>query len=129
VARPDNPAEEALNVKLSGSLDPWVGFSFLNRFPQTRNWSLLEQGIETIALRPVVASQLGTTAGLLVVYVQPATPAFEAGLKPGDVIRSIDGKPLSAVNRLTPLKSFSTLEVMRKKEKLVITLAKPAKNK
>jgi serine protease Do len=128
VARPDRPAEEALNVKLSGSVDPAVGFSFRNRFPATKGLSLLEHGIETIALRPVVASQLGTTAGLLVVYVEPSTPAFEAGLKPGDVIQSIDGKPVSSLNRALPVKTLSTLEVMRKKEKLVITLTKPAGN-
>jgi S1-C subfamily serine protease len=127
VARPDRPAEEALNVKLSGSVGPWANFGFRNRLLQPKGWSLLEHGIETIALRPGVATQLGTTAGLLVVYVEPATPAFEAGLKPGDVIQSIDGKPVSTLNRAVPLKTLSTLEVVRKKEKLTITLAKPPK--
>src|SRR5204863_9537198 len=114
VARPDRPAEEALNVKLSGSLDPAVGFSFRNRFPEAKGLSLLAHGIETVVLRPAVASQLGTTAGLLVVYVAPATPAFEAGLKPGDVIQSIDGKPVSSLNRALPVKTLSSLQVMRK---------------
>lgn len=129
VARPDRPAEEALKVKLSGSLDPAVNwFSFRNRFVRPNNSSLLQQGIEAIALRPAVATQLGTTAGLLVVYVEPGTPAFESGLKPGDVIQSIDGKPVSALNPAVPLKKLSTLAVVRKKEKLTITLAKPDKN-
>jgi S1-C subfamily serine protease len=127
VARPDRPMEEALNVKLSGLLDPAVGFSFRNRFRMGKG-SLLEHGIETIALRPLVASQLGTTAGLLVTYVEPATPAFEAGLQPGDVIQSIDGKPVSTLTRSVPVKAPSSLEIMRAKQKLVLTLAKPAKN-
>ena len=125
VARPDRAQEEALSVKLSGSLDPAVRFSFRAPLLPSRGWSLLQHGIETIALRPTVASQLGTTAGLLVVYVEPATPAFEAGLKPGDVIQSIDGKAVSALNRTVPLKSVSTLDVVRQKQKLTITLAKP----
>jgi serine protease Do len=129
VARPDRPAAEALNVKLSGSLDPAVDwFSFRNRFVRPKGLSLLQHGIETIALRPGVATQLGTTAGLLVVYVEPGTPAFAAGLKTGDVIRSIDGKPLAALNVAVPVKTLTTLEVVRQKEKLTITLAKPAKN-
>lgn len=128
VTRPDRPAEEALNVKLSGSLDPAVGFTFRNQFLPSRGLSLLQQGIETIALRPGVASQLGTTTGLLVVYVQPASAAFEGGLKPGDVIQSIDGRPVSTFNRSVALKSVSSLDVVRKKQKLTITLAKPARN-
>jgi len=128
VARPNRPAEEALNVKLSGSLTPWSNFSFRDRLLQPKGWSLLEHGIETITLKPVVATQLGTTAGLLVVYVEPGTPAFAAGLKPGDVIQSIDGTLVSALDRSVPPKTLSTLDVVRKKEKLTITLAKPAKN-
>ena len=128
VARPDRPMEEALNVKLSGLLDPAVTFSFRNSFRTGRGSSLLEHGIETIALRPLVATQLGTTAGLLVTYVEPATPAFEAGLQPGDVIQSIDGKPVSTLSRSVPVKAPSSLEIMRAKQKLVLTLTKPAKN-
>ena len=128
VARPDRPAEEALKVKLSGSLEPAVNwFSFRNRFVRPNGLSLLQQGIEAIALRPAVATQLGTTAGLLVVYVEPGSPAFEAGLKPGDVIQSIDGKPVSALNPAVPLKKLSTLEVVRKKQKVVLRLPVPAK--
>lgn len=128
VARPDQVTQEALNVKLSGILDPASGFGFRNRFPLNKGLSLLEQGAETITLRPAVATQLGTTAGLLVVYVEPATPAAEAGLQAGDVIQSIDGKPISALNRTTTLKPPLTLEVTRAKQKLTITLSPPAKN-
>jgi S1-C subfamily serine protease len=89
----------------------------------TRGLSLLEHGIETIALRPLVATQLNTNAGLLVVYVEPGTPAAEAGLQLGDVIQSIDGKPLAALSRSVPLKAPSTLEIVRGKEKLSLKLS------
>jgi S1-C subfamily serine protease len=85
--------------------------------------SLLNQGIETIALRPPVASQLGATAGLLVVYVEPSTPASEAGLLPGDVIHSIDGRPVSTLRRQFQLPPTSTFEIVRKKEKLKLKIA------
>jgi S1-C subfamily serine protease len=126
VARPDKPAEEPVNVKLSWRLDPSFAFNFPNRFATTRGFSLLEQGIETVALKPPVASQLGTTAGLLVVYVEPQTPASEAGLQAGDVIQSINGKPVSLFKAATQPTSFK-LEIVRNKEKLVVNV--PAKKK
>jgi S1-C subfamily serine protease len=134
VARPDRPVEEPLKVKLSGLLDSGVGFSSRFRFPGNRGASLFEQGIETIALRPVVAAQFGTTSGLLVVYVQPSTPASEAGLQPGDVIQSIDGKPAITYGRMTNVQATQTnkpltLEVVRNKQKRTVKLSPPAKKK
>jgi serine protease Do len=123
VARPDRPAEESLDVKLSGMLDPAVSFRLRNRLASNRSFSLIDQGIETIVLRQAVASQLGTTAGLLVVYVEPSTAAFAAGLRPGDVIQSIDGKPAPRFKPLVDATSF-TFEIMRNKQKTVVTVAK-----
>jgi serine protease Do len=121
VARPDRPAAEPVNVKLSGKMDQTFSFTFRNGIGGTKGSPLLEQGIETIALRPPVASQLGTTAGLLVVYVEPQSAASEAGLQAGDVIQSINGKPVSTFKATTQPASF-TLEIVRNKEKLVITV-------
>ena len=126
VMRPDRPVEEELNVKLSQMLEPSFSFNLRNWPAPPKGFSLLDQGIETIALRPPVAAQLGTTAGLLVVYVDPVTAAFEAGLQPGDVIQSINGKPVS-VFKTDPKPATYTFEVVRKKEKLVFTV--PAKKK
>ena len=126
VLRPDRPVEEALNIKLSQMLDPSFSFNLRSQLAPPRGFSLLDQGIETIALRPLVASQLGTTAGLLVVYVDPVTAAFDAGLQPGDVIQSINGKPV-AVFKLDPKPATYTFQIARKKEKLLVTI--PAKKK
>lgn len=132
VARPDRAVDEALNVKLSGMLDAqnfkWrVRRRAADGFP-----SLIEQGIETIALRAPVATQLGTTAGLLVVYVDPASAAFEAGVQPGDVIQSINGQVVSPLRRsfLSPAnQSTFKLEIMRNKEKRTVTITNPPKKK
>jgi S1-C subfamily serine protease len=70
LARPDKLVEEAVAVELSGKFD--LGFSFEFTGP-TSNSPLLSQGIETVALKAAVASKLGATGGLLVVYVDPAT--------------------------------------------------------
>jgi S1-C subfamily serine protease len=122
VARPDRPAEEPLSVKLSGMLDPAFSFHFRTRLATTKGFSLLNQGIETIALKPAVAMQLGITAGLLVVYVDPVSAAFDAGLEPGDVIQSIDGKPPQFFKPVT-LPASLKIQIVRNKEKRVLTVA------
>lgn len=126
VARPDRPAAEPINVKLSGKLDQSFNFTFRNGVGGTKGSPLLEQGIETVALKPPVASQLGTTAGLLVVYVEPLTAASDAGLQAGDVIQLINGKPVS-VFKVSTQPATITFDIVRNKEKLVITV--PAKKK
>ncbi|HEU4432739.1 MAG TPA: PDZ domain-containing protein [Pyrinomonadaceae bacterium] len=126
VARPDQAAAEALDVKLSGRLDPRQGFgSFFRKRGSSDGFnSLMDQGIETITLRAPVASQLGTTAGLLVVYVEPSTPAFEAGLQPGDVIQSINGRAVSTRPFASPIHppATFTFEVFRNKQKRTVTM-------
>jgi S1-C subfamily serine protease len=126
VARPDRPLEEALNVKLSGTLDQSFSFTWRPWFGSPKGFSLIDQGIETITLKAPVALQLGTTPGLLVVYVDPVTAAFEAGVEPGDVIQTINGKPVSAF-RATPKPDSYTFEIVRKKQKRVVKV--PAKKK
>jgi S1-C subfamily serine protease len=125
VARPDWPAEQEFNVKLSGMLDPAFSFN-LRRRPWAKGFSLIDQGIETVALKRPVAMQLGTTTGLLVVYVEPFTAAFDAGVQPGDVIQLIDGKPAVSF-KVTPQVTSLTFDIVRNKEKIVVKLA-PRKN-
>jgi len=121
VARPDRPVAEELNVKLSGMLNPTFSFN-LRRPASPKGFSLIDHGIETVTLRRPVATQLGTTAGLLVVYVEPFTAAFDAGVQPGDVIHLIDGKPAASFKPTTQA-ALLTFEIVRNKEKLVVKLA------
>src|SRR5216683_3158800 len=122
VARPDRTTPEAINVRLSESLDPTLAVDILkHRSPLAKGSSLLDQGIETIALQPVVASRLGANAGLLIIYVQPATAAFKAGLRAGDVIESIDGRRISSSTRPLLLSNSPgatyTFDIVRNKQK------------
>ena len=126
VARPEKLFSEAMEIKLSESPDPLFGSrGFGGRRPKEAvPGSLMAQGIETIALKPAAAVHFGSTGGLFVVSVESSTPAFKAGLQPGDVIESIDGQPvLSRTAALPPKPSGvpSTCVVVRHREKIVIT--------
>lgn len=126
VARPGQALTEAFKIELSESPDPLFGrrTALGQRVRTTRPGSLIAQGIETVAIKPKVGVRFGSTGGLLVVYVQPATEAFKAGLRPGDVIEAIDGQQLLTGNVL--LKNpgaSSTFNVVRNKQKLTVTIS------
>ncbi len=144
VARPGKTALEGVEITLSESPDPlfeWrmlegpapnlltpgASTAFPRAFFKSLPRSLIAQGIETIALQPQVAARFGANGGLLVIYVQPSTAAFKAGLRSGDLIEAIDGKRISASSEpvsllRNPVASYS-FSVVRNKEKLVITVS------
>jgi serine protease Do len=136
ITRPDKVAPEAIELTLSESPDPFFGLrqpwaapraeARLKQFfkPGSLFSSLIAQGIETIALKPQVALRFGSKGGLLVVYVHPATAAFRAGLRSGDVIEAIDGQKVSlpsvSTSLLTaPIVSYS-LDVVRNRERVIV---------
>ena len=132
VARPGRVAPEAVMVKLSESPEPLFGL----RLPEGRAQlagpdSLIAHGIETLALKPGVASRFGANGGLLIVYVRPSSAAFNAGLRAGDVIEAIDGQQISSPSE--PIKLSNILgasysfSVVRNKEKLVLTIVSSSK--
>ncbi len=58
----------------------------------TRGWV----GVELQEITPELADsfKLGSTAGVLVAGVQRGSPADRAGVKPGDIVLTVDGKPV-----------------------------------
>jgi len=59
----------------------------------TRGWI----GVEVQEITPPIAEsfKLGGTRGALVAYVLPGSPAARAGLKQGDVLIEVQGKPVA----------------------------------
>ena len=126
---PGRLKEEAVPVELSSLWDPSAAFKWVPDVATTL--PLLSQGIETIALKAPLAERFGASSGLLVVYVDPSTPAFDAGLQPGDVIESINGKKIEAGIDVpiasTSMSDLTKFEIVRKKQKLVVTVKPPEK--
>ena len=131
VARPGKAFSESFKIKLAESPDPSFGFGFGMfdmHMPMPSFGPMMLQGIEAIAIKPKVAARLGANGGLLVVYVQPTTVAYTAGLRPGDVIESVNGEAIVTKTSagLVNKRSNTTYVVVRNKKRL--TIAVPASN-
>jgi serine protease DegQ len=88
----------------------------------TRGWI----GVEPNDLSPELAETFGvkTTAGVIITGVLQNGPAAQAGVRPGDVIAQVSGKPIANVTELlstvAALKpgEASEFEVLRREERL-----------
>jgi serine protease Do len=61
-------------------------------------------GVELQALDPTIRTELHYTgAGAAIVGVMGGSPADQAGLQPGDIIQSIDGKAVDAPSQVTAI--------------------------
>ncbi|HKR59557.1 MAG TPA: PDZ domain-containing protein [Pyrinomonadaceae bacterium] len=87
---------------------------------------LMSEGIETIALKPAAALHFGAGSGLLVVYVNPQAVAYKSGLRSGDVIESINGRPVlsDAIKPVIAPGVDYSLNVVRNRERIVVKIAK-----
>lgn len=142
VARPGQTITEAVEVTLGdspvgffGSTEdetptPGVNVERIVRSfsgaTNSLNAMLMSEGIETIALKPAVALRFGAGSGLLVIYVNPNTVAYKAGLRTGDVIESVDGHQVLS-DTIKPKIANATdysLSVVRNREKMIFKIAK-----
>jgi S1-C subfamily serine protease len=123
VARPGVADYEALEIKLSETPDPRIHAFASQMATVYKLRAAAVEGIETVPLKPRLARRYGASGGLLVISVQPVTDAFKAGLRPGDIIESIDGVPVASETEIVTPKAGntkSTCVVVRQKEKLVL---------
>jgi serine protease Do len=83
---------------------------------------------ETRGSNPIVLKELGAPYGIVLQRVEPGSPAEKAGLQSGDVITSVNGKPVHTGNDLvnpiasTPIGSTVRVTYMRDKKEHEATL-------
>ncbi|MEE9523483.1 MAG: DegQ family serine endoprotease [Thermodesulfovibrionales bacterium] len=66
-------------------------------------------GITVIELNRDIARQLGlgsSEKGVVVVSVEPGSPADDSGLRKGDVIQEIDGRPIASLDNFNTASSY-----------------------
>jgi len=110
-----------------------VGFAIPSNTVRTALESLLKQGriirgylgIQTRGLQPDETS--ADTDGVTVADVMPGSPAAQAGVQPGDVIRKFNGRDVKDINALrtfvaqTQLNKQVDLEIVRSGKPLKVT--------
>jgi serine protease Do len=78
---------------------------------------------------PILMKELGAPYGVVIEAVSPGSPADKAGLKPGDVITTVDGKPVHNGTELvspisqTPIGRTVNLQYVRNMHKLEVAVA------
>ena len=85
-------------------------------------------GVSVETITPLLASGLGLTQdwGVLVADVTPEGSADKSGLQPGDIVLSLDGKPMENARQLEvslwrfPVGDKVNLEVLRGKDRLTV---------
>lgn len=70
-----------------------------------------------------VGKPVGDVAGTTVGYVQPGSPAAQAGLLPGDTILTIDDKPVS--KWMGNMEGVRELIALSEREKIALTVSRP----
>lgn len=85
-------------------------------------------GGQTVAIPRAVAraQQLQSETGVLVISLEPKSPAERGGLREGDVIIALDGCPVTSIDDLHRLltaariESYCRVELLRRSEKLYL---------
>ena len=126
VKRPDTAVPFSVPVTLGGSFAPFEMNFEMPRIPRAPFMGLQTFGLQTWALTPQVALQMGAQNGLLVLMVQTDGAASKAGIREGDVIESIDGRALRGgawINNPTfRQQKKHTLTIVRNREKKQVVL-------
>jgi putative serine protease PepD len=101
------PTLAATDPELGGTAAPGIGFAIPSNLVKDIATQLVRFGRVVNSHRAYLGVQIGDTngAGVLVQSVTPGGPAAKAGLVPGDLITSVDGKPTPTLDDLTSVVS------------------------
>jgi serine protease Do len=139
-----------VNSQIYSNTGDYLGVSFsipvdlaMNAVQQIKSKGYVSRGMLGVTMQPVdddivKAFKLENAAGAAVVEVTPESGAAKAGIQPGDIILSYDGKVLRQAADLPPLVGMTTpgskvpVEILRNGKKqtvqVAITEAKRDKN-
>jgi len=130
-----------INSEIYSNTGGYMGLSFaipielaMNVADQLKTKGKVTRGWLGVLIQPVdqalsQAFKLNQPKGALVAEVTPGSPAEKAGIKPGDIITSFNGSPVSNSEQLPPLVAATTvgekvrISVIRNGESKTLTAA------
>jgi S1-C subfamily serine protease len=96
------PTLTALDPELGGAQAPGIGFAIPSNTVRRIADQLIEKGSVERSGRAFLGVRISSIVGggVLVAGVTPGGPAAKAGIKPGEIIVAVDGKPTSTADVL-----------------------------
>lgn len=92
-----HPFGQGLSFAVPSRVLKWVLRAFEEHGGHVRRAHL---GIGFDPLEPATARELGVAGGAVIREVLPGCPGATAGLRPGDIVVEVDGRPLGGANEL-----------------------------
>jgi S1-C subfamily serine protease len=117
------PTLAATDPKLGGGQAPGIGFAIPSNTVKRIASQLIETGKVTNSGRAFLGIQVASTVlrnGVAVGAVERGEPAERAGIKAGDIITEIDGKPVTSAEDLV-----TTLADLKPGEKVTVAITRP----
>ncbi len=115
---------QGLGFAIPINLAKWVMEQILEHGRVIRGWL----GVVIQEITPEIAEVLGVKRGILIAQVVPGSPADKAGLKIGDIIVELNGKPIESVRDLqfsimkTKPGTEVTLKIIREGKEMFINV-------
>jgi S1-C subfamily serine protease len=134
--RPNRSGPQVVSVKLHMTLDPVLEMEAAEQraLRMTSPDPLVVRGIETLPITSELATRLKARGGIVVVFLHPGTAASVSGLRPGDVIESINGRLIANEALTGTLPDEITLNIVRNGQPITLqvlsstkTLSRPLK--
>lgn len=119
-AQADNQATDGLH---EASAEPSTKANTVKPTKRAASGPFAAYGIGTVTLSPKDAARLGARGGVVVVFVSQDTPAFNSGLRTGDIIEQVDGRAITGVEQSISASAPITLGIVRDAQHLSIKLA------
>jgi S1-C subfamily serine protease len=100
------PTLAATDPELGGGTAPGIGFAIPSNLVKNIAGQIIRHGHVVESHRAYLGVEIAdTSGGVLVRHVTAGGPAAKAGLEPGDLILSLNGRPTPTVDNLTSVAS------------------------